>query len=72
MDYEAMPDYLVDNTYCGLQNLTNTCYANSVINAVAKLPRCRIWFANHQRHCSTLQTHPPDCQLCALAHDVAT
>ena len=66
-----MPDYLVDNTSCGLRNLTNTCYANAAINAVAKLPRCRICFAN-QRHCSTHQTHPPDCLLCALAHDVAT
>ena len=54
-----------------LENLGNTCYANAVLNAVAKLASCRAWLANHQRRRLGEAGHDAECLLCALAEDVA-
>ena len=41
LGYDTAPQAIEDNTRCGLNNLGTTCYANSVVNALAKIPKVR-------------------------------
>ena len=41
LEYEEIAVGMADSTNCGLRNLTNTCYANVVLQSVAKLPSYR-------------------------------
>ena len=65
-----IPQAIEDNTKCGLENLGNTCYANAVINALAKLPLVRFWLSQHQQTAGHQPDHSPACLLCAFARDV--
>ena len=71
LGYDATPQAFEDNTFCGLQNLRNTCYANAVLNVLAKLPCCRLWLLQHQQLAQHDAQHPPGCLLCTLAQDIA-
>ena len=71
LGYDAIPQAFEDNTFCGLQNLGNTCYANAVLNVLAKLPCCRLWLLQHQQLAQHDAQHPPGCLLCTLAQDIA-
>ena len=70
LDYDEIVA-VEDFTACGLRSLGNTCYANALVNSIAKLPSCRQWFANHQASAAADPAHDPSCMLCALAGDVA-
>ena len=69
--YDTAPQAIEDNTRCGLNNLGNTCYANSVVNALAKIPRVRYWLSQHLERLSHERDHPPRCLLCVLARDIS-
>ena len=71
LGYDAIPQAFEDNTFCGLQNLGNTCYANAVLNVLAKLPCCRLWLLQHQQLAQHDAQHPLGCLLCILAQDIA-
>ena len=71
LGYDARPQAFEDNTFCGLQNLGNTCYANAVLNVLAKLPCCRLWLLQHQQLAHHDAQHPSGCLLCTLAEDIA-
>ena len=53
---------------CGQHNLGNTCYANSLLIALASVPALRSWFLQH----ATLHEAPVDrpCLLCIVASDI--
>jgi ubiquitin C-terminal hydrolase len=53
---------------CGQRNLGNTCYANSLLMAIASVPALRAWILQH----ATLHDAPDDthCLLCTVAEDV--
>ena len=57
LGYDDMPQAFEDNTFCGLQNLGNTCYANALLNALAKIPLCRLWLLQHQQIATHDVTH---------------
>ena len=62
---------LEDMIFCGLRNLTNTCYAHALLNALTKIPLCRSWFASHQQRFVANAAHVDTCMLCKLAADTA-
>ena len=61
LDYEMQPYDLPDSTRCGLTNLTNTCYANSLLSALARFTA----------HYSQLSTHCPRAR-CFTARSLLT
>ena len=71
LGYDDTPQALEDNTFCALQNLGNTCYANALLNALTKIPLMRFWLLQHQQLAAHDHAHPAGCLLCALAHDIA-
>ena len=65
-----MPQVFEDNTSCGIVNLGNTCYANALLNALTKIPLCRMWMLQHPQIATNDATHSSRCLLCALAYDI--
>jgi uncharacterized UBP type Zn finger protein len=60
-----------DASQCALINPGNTCYLNSLLNVLAKVPLVRTWLANHQEIAAEAGAHHPACLLCTLGRDVS-
>ena len=60
-----------DLTMCGLRNLGNTCWGNSLLQVLAKIQSLRIWLRQHETIAAEAnETHVRPCCLCDLASDI--
>ena len=65
LGFTTSPQPAQGSPKCGLVNFGNTCYANSMLFALANLPDIRSWIYTHAHaHSST------ECVLCNLAVDI--
>jgi ubiquitin C-terminal hydrolase len=60
----------VDHTVCGLNNVGNTCWGNSLLQVLAKIQPLRIWLRQHERIAAVYRDHDGHCCLCYLAGDI--
>ena len=66
-----VPDYVdVDHAVCGLNNMGNTCWGNSLLQVLAKIQPLRIWLRQHESIADDDWNHDEHCCLCYLAGDL--
>ena len=70
LQYTRAPLILNDATKRGLENLGNTCYGNSFLFALAKVPAVRQWCHEHEHLAIKPPMHGARCPLCMLARDM--
>ena len=58
------------HTMCGLNNLGNTCWGNSLLQVFAKIPTLRVWLQQHETIAEDDRDHDEHCCLCYLAGDL--
>ena len=65
LGYTSMPQSAGKSPQSGLKNFGNTCYANSVLFALASMGQVRSWALTHEKSHKSKR-----CVLCALAADI--
>ncbi len=55
---------------CGLNNIGNTCWGNSLLQVFAKIPTLRVWLQQHETIAEDDRDHDEHCCLCYLAGDL--
>ena len=60
----------VDHTNCGLNNIGNTCWGNSLLQVFAKIQPLRVWLRQHETIADDDSHHDEHCCLCYMAGDL--